>query len=197
MVPCGMQKGRRRVAVVQREAMEIEIKEVELGVRFDQCDDHACKHASLLDEANEFPWPMCIWAPSVVGQTRLVRQCAASFATVGAAVVGALAACVVWRLVRGASSTERGGGILGVVKALAVMVVCLLLDVFGVTSHCIPAYGTLSDVVFGPFGGLLLAKMFGSRKLGLAFAVKEVMLLTDVVPLATMAWLARYAAGVF
>jgi len=69
------------------------------------------------------------------------------------------------------------------------LLVCLAIDFFGVASEAIPVLGELADVVYAPVAATLLRSIYGGSNVlfGLEFA-EEILPLTDVIPLATIAW---------
>jgi len=69
------------------------------------------------------------------------------------------------------------------------LLVCLAIDFFGVASEAVPVLGELADVVYAPAAAALLRSLYGGSNVlfGLEFA-EEILPLTDIIPLATIAW---------
>ena len=149
----------------------------------------------LLDEANEFSWPLCQFAASTIRTTRLMNACYASAFAAASILVGAVAALAVVSL-RSRSSRSEGNakrGRLSIVRAVVALPLCVLMDGIGTTvSACLPNYGTLGDAAFGPVGFLIVYAAVGNVRVALLFLLKELLPLTDVVPVATIAWFARF-----
>jgi hypothetical protein len=66
---------------------------------------------------------------------------------------------------------------------------CIMVDLIGDSSFLLPGVGELEDVGWAPISAFLLSQFFGSNAVaGLEFA-KEILPGTDILPLATIAWL--------
>ena len=66
---------------------------------------------------------------------------------------------------------------------------CIMIDLVGDSSFILPGVGELEDVGWAPISAFILSQFFGSNTVtGLEFA-KEILPGTDILPLATVAWL--------
>jgi hypothetical protein len=66
---------------------------------------------------------------------------------------------------------------------------CIMIDLIGDSSFILPGVGELEDVGWAPISAFILSQFFGSSTVtGLEFA-KEILPGTDILPLATVAWL--------
>jgi hypothetical protein len=75
-------------------------------------------------------------------------------------------------------------------RSHSLLVICLLVDLAGDSSFVI---NENSDLLWAPASGLLLNALFDSPALGALNLVKELLPGTDIVPVATLAWLVAYA----
>ena len=80
-----------------------------------------------------------------------------------------------------ASLTQRDFGLL---------LLCLLLDLAGGSSFVL---GGGSDLVWAPVSAFVLFSLFDSTSLAAIQFVKEALPATDILPVATLAWLVAYA----
>lgn len=74
------------------------------------------------------------------------------------------------------------------------IVLCIILDIVGMSSYIIPALGEFADVVWAPVSGFLFFMMFGGR-FGMIGGVlnflEEIIPFTDIIPSFTIAWFIR------
>jgi hypothetical protein len=68
------------------------------------------------------------------------------------------------------------------------LLACLTLDVIGDSSFLLPGIGEAEDVVWAPIAAIAVSKIFGSNFLAAAEFTKEILPGTDILPLATIAW---------
>lgn len=67
--------------------------------------------------------------------------------------------------------------------------ICLIIDLGGDASFLLPGVGELEDAAWAPISSIALAYLFGSNTIaGIDFA-KEILPFTDILPVATIAWL--------
>lgn len=72
-------------------------------------------------------------------------------------------------------------------RSLRFVLACVLLDAISAASLLVPLVGNVFDVVWAPIAGSLVSSMFGGDwRLGAVYFAKEAMVVTDVIPLATM-----------
>lgn len=77
-------------------------------------------------------------------------------------------------------------------EAFFKLALCVAIDLLGDSSFLIPGVGELEDLAWAPMSAYAMKFMFGSNALaGLDF-VKEILPATDIVPLATVAWIFTY-----
>ena len=69
---------------------------------------------------------------------------------------------------------------------------CIAIDLLGDASYALPGIGELEDAAWAPMSSYALKVLFGSNSLaGLDF-VKELLPGTDILPVATLAWVFTY-----
>jgi len=72
--------------------------------------------------------------------------------------------------------------------------ICILMDLIGMASYILPAWGEFADLVWAPISGLIFFKLFGGR-FGLIGGVldflEEIIPFTDIIPSFTIAWFIR------
>jgi hypothetical protein len=99
---------------------------------------------------------------------------------------------------RGKNNKERsGGGREATIPSDAYfkLLLCVAIDLLGDSSFILPGVGELEDVAWAPMSAFAMKSMFGSNALaGLDFA-KEILPVTDIIPLATIAWIFTYAVS--
>lgn len=66
---------------------------------------------------------------------------------------------------------------------------CIMIDLAGDASFLIPGIGELEDVAWAPISAYLLNLIFGSSAISTLEFAKEVLPGTDILPVATLAWL--------
>lgn len=68
------------------------------------------------------------------------------------------------------------------------------MDLIGMASYILPAWGEFADLVWAPISGLIFFKLFGGR-FGLIGGVldflEEIIPFTDIIPSFTIAWFIR------
>jgi len=168
----------------------------------------------VLDEDHEFDWPICAWAPAVQSEIRFMHTCNAALLAplvmLAGAVAGLLLARALWgRVPRSSSSSSSSSSsppppsspppregadaplvsyakaarrVMGWTLALAT---CLVVDALGTLSFCLPVYGMLTDAAYAPLAALLAFAALRSVPGALLVGLKELLPLTDLVPLAT------------
>lgn len=74
------------------------------------------------------------------------------------------------------------------------LALCVAIDLLGDSSFLLPGIGEVEDLAWAPMSAYAMKFMFGSNALaGLDF-LKEILPATDIVPLATIAWILTYVA---
>ena len=77
------------------------------------------------------------------------------------------------------------------------IIICILMDLIGMSSYFFPGLGEFIDVVWAPISGYIFFKLFGGR-LGMIGSVlnflEEVIPFTDIIPSFTIAWVIRKKA---
>ena len=72
--------------------------------------------------------------------------------------------------------------------------ICILMDIIGMATYFIPAWGEFGDVVWAPISGIIFYIMFGGR-FGMIGGVlnflEEIIPFTDIIPSFTIAWFIR------
>ena len=69
------------------------------------------------------------------------------------------------------------------------LLLCLFIDLVGDTSFLLPGVGEAEDLLWAPVAALAVRKLFDSNFLTLLEFSKEILPVTDVLPVATLAWL--------
>lgn len=69
------------------------------------------------------------------------------------------------------------------------LVFCLIIDFIGDTSFLLPGIGEAEDIIAAPLGAFALSRIFDSNFIIFLEFVKEVLPGTDILPVATIAWL--------
>mmetsp|Transcript_58307 Transcript_58307/g.132070 ORF Transcript_58307/g.132070 Transcript_58307/m.132070 type:complete len:209 (-) Transcript_58307:118-744(-) len=69
---------------------------------------------------------------------------------------------------------------------------CLFVDLVGDTSFLIPGAGETEDILWAPISAWALTTLFNSPALGVIDFVKEILPFSDIIPVATIAWVLRY-----
>jgi hypothetical protein len=74
------------------------------------------------------------------------------------------------------------------------LALCILLDVVGMLTYAIPAFGEFGDVVWAPLSGIIFYRLFGG-KFGMIGGVlsflEEIIPWTDIIPTFTIAYFIR------
>lgn len=143
-------------------------------------------HHHMLDE---------IGTLQAVGFTGLIQATrdttAAAYAAVQVVALPALAigllylGITAWR--EGSAIRERSAGAALTQGDLGLLVLCLVLDLVGGAS------ADASDLVWAPCSAFIVYALFDSPLLAAINAIKELLEFTDVLPVATLAWLLAYA----
>jgi hypothetical protein len=69
------------------------------------------------------------------------------------------------------------------------LLVCLAIDVIGSSSELVPLLGEVSDFVWAPIAATVLQNLFGSNRILFFLELtEEILPFTDIIPLATLAW---------
>ena len=66
---------------------------------------------------------------------------------------------------------------------------CVMIDLVGDSSFLLPGVGELEDVGWAPISAFILSKFFGSNAVATLEFGKEILPGTDIIPVATLAWL--------
>ena len=74
-------------------------------------------------------------------------------------------------------------------RDFGLLAICVLIDLFGGSSIF---FSEASDIVWAPVSVLFVGSLFDSPLLGILNGVKELLPLTDVLPVATLGWLLAY-----
>jgi hypothetical protein len=79
-------------------------------------------------------------------------------------------------------------------KFLPNISICIAMDLIGMFTYIIPAFGEFADIVWAPISGFIFYKMFGGR-VGIIGGVlnflEEIIPFTDFIPSFTIAWFIR------
>ncbi|MBK8609656.1 MAG: hypothetical protein IPL84_06855 [Chitinophagaceae bacterium] len=71
---------------------------------------------------------------------------------------------------------------------------CILLDLIGMASYLIPAFGEFGDTIWAPISGFIFYILFGGRFGvigGVLNFLEEIIPFTDIIPTFTIAWFIR------
>ena len=68
---------------------------------------------------------------------------------------------------------------------------CLVIDMIGTSSGLVPIIGGLTDVIWAPIAALLVRSLYGSNVVFALEFAEEVLPFTDILPLATLWYVAR------
>ena len=66
---------------------------------------------------------------------------------------------------------------------------CIMIDLVGDSSFLLPGVGELEDIGWAPISAFILSKFFGSNVIATLEFGKEILPGTDIIPVATLAWL--------
>ena len=72
--------------------------------------------------------------------------------------------------------------------------ICIIMDLLGMASYVVPAFGELEDVLWAPLSGYIFYKLFGGRLGrigGIIDFLEEIIPFTDFIPSFTIAWFIR------
>ena len=72
--------------------------------------------------------------------------------------------------------------IFGVLRLL----LCFLLDCIGMLSLAIPYFGNVFDILWAPLSAILVLALFQKASYGLLMFLKEALIISDIIPLATL-----------
>jgi len=75
------------------------------------------------------------------------------------------------------------------------LILGILFDAVGMLSFTIPLVGEFADVIWAPFAGFLMTKMYEGRVgriAGILTFVEEIIPFTDVIPSFTLTWIYTY-----
>lgn len=71
---------------------------------------------------------------------------------------------------------------------------CIAMDLVGMFTYLIPAFGEFADIIWAPISAMIFYKMFGGR-VGMIGGVlnflEEILPFTDIIPSFTIAWFIR------
>lgn len=137
---------------------------------------------SLVDQLTQLD---AVGLQGFVQATRDFVQANAFNVVVGGLIYGTASAWQAGRRFRATSSDARLSE-----RDFSLLLLCLALDVLGNSSL---VFGEGSDLLWAPVSALTLRTLFASDALCVAQLVKELLPFTDVLPLATLAWLLQYA----
>ncbi|CDF35459.1 unnamed protein product [Chondrus crispus] len=84
---------------------------------------------------------------------------------------------------------ERGGP---EAKKWVKLAICIGIDLVGSGSVAVPLVGDALDLVTAPLAAVMLQALFGSTLVTVGGLAEELLPGTDVIPTATLAWLAEY-----
>jgi hypothetical protein len=73
-----------------------------------------------------------------------------------------------------------------VIRPLMLVLICLVIDFIGAASLIMPVFGNVVDIIWAPISSLLVSFLFRSPSIGLLVFLKEALIITDVIPLATV-----------
>ncbi|KAJ1457973.1 hypothetical protein M885DRAFT_437465 [Pelagophyceae sp. CCMP2097] len=68
------------------------------------------------------------------------------------------------------------------------LVLCLLIDLVGVSSYALPVAGEVSDIAWAPVSAVLVQYLFGPGPFAILAFVEELVPGADFIPTATLAW---------
>jgi hypothetical protein len=68
------------------------------------------------------------------------------------------------------------------------LIPCVLIDLGGDASYLLPLIGDIGDFAWAPTSAALLRQLFGSNQIAAFDFIKEALPLTDIIPVATIAW---------
>lgn len=74
------------------------------------------------------------------------------------------------------------------------LLICILMDIIGMATYFIPAFGEFADLVWAPVSGFIFYLMFGGRfgmMGGVLNFLEEIIPFTDIIPSFTIAWFIR------
>ena len=77
-------------------------------------------------------------------------------------------------------------------NAWLTLLFCIIIDFAGDASFALPGIGELEDSVWAPLSAYLVANTFGSSAITALDFLKEVLPGTDIIPVATLAWIIKY-----
>jgi hypothetical protein len=76
------------------------------------------------------------------------------------------------------------------------LALCVAIDLVGDSSFLIPGFGEAEDIVWAPISSFLLYTIFGSTGIAALDFTKEILPFSDLMPVATIAWLLQnYYSG--
>ena len=77
-------------------------------------------------------------------------------------------------------------------NAWLTLLFCIIIDFAGDASFALPGIGEVEDSVWAPLSAYLVANTFGSSAITALDFLKEVLPGTDIIPVATLAWIIKY-----
>lgn len=75
------------------------------------------------------------------------------------------------------------------------LVLGILFDIIGMLSFTVPFIGEFSDVIWAPFAGLLMTRMYKGtvgRVAGVIAFLEEILPFSDFIPTFTLTWIYTY-----
>jgi len=72
--------------------------------------------------------------------------------------------------------------------------ICIIMDLVGMATYLIPAFGEFGDIVWAPISGYIFYTLFGGRFGvigGVLNFLEEIIPYTDIIPSFTIAWFIR------
>jgi hypothetical protein len=71
------------------------------------------------------------------------------------------------------------------------LLLALLIDFIGMSTYALPIIGEAFDAIWAPVSAYLIYWLFGSSIFAVLGGVEEILPMTDIIPTATMAFLAQ------
>lgn len=69
------------------------------------------------------------------------------------------------------------------------LIVSIIIDLIGMATYLIPAFGEFADAVWGPYVTLLIKNIYGNTFFAVFGGAEETLPFSDFIPTATLAWL--------
>ena len=149
------------------------------------CAAHSVDHAAVLAAAG-LQGPIQATRDFTSATFAAVQGVALPLLLVSAVYLGFSA----WK--RGQEFRERAAGSALVERDLGFLAACLAIDLVGNGSFFFD-FGDASDVLWAPVSAFIVNALFDSPPLAAINALKELLPLADILPVATLGWLIAYA----